>query len=346
MQEYFTCNMFSEQDINFNGKFKVVQKELTPVNENELGPRDITYDCVWVGSKQIDNTKPFVVIPIRDNPKLLKFTLSNFKKANFFNYVNVVIVDDRSEEDLHTICKEYNTSYLKMDNDKGFSFSMLNNVAAYIAKRLGGEKVIFWNSDLWIDKISYFKKLISKHNSSGATISGSKLLYPHKSLHDDDHSVNIKTHFPNKTDGSYKGTVQFGNCRWLPMQMQAQDGAYNAFIPIHYKRFADKSDPCVNCDTGTEFVTGALQVVDLNWFIENGGYNPSLPKVFQDVDLCLRAITQGKKVMYFGKDIHFYHDESYNHFSNKNQEKIDTQFHADSTLFGRIWRGRIEALIL
>ena len=345
MDEYFTCNLFLEQNIDFNGSFKVVQKELTPVNESQHGPKDITYDCVWAGSENIDSNKPFVIVPIRDNSKLLKYTLGNFKKSNFFKYVNVIIVDDRSEEDLKSICDQYDTSYLKMHNDKGFSFSMLNNVAAYIANKLGGDKVIFWNSDLWIDKIAYFKKLLSRHDSSGATISGSKLLYPLNSLHED-HSTNIKTHFPNKTDGSYKGTVQFGNSRWLPMQMQSQDGAYNSFIPFHYKRFADKENPAVNCDTGTEFVTGALQVVDLKWFIENGGFNPSLPKVFQDVDLCLRAVSQNKKVMYFGKDIHFYHDESYNHFSNKNQEKIDTQFHADSTLFGRIWRGKIEALIL
>ena len=218
-------------------------------------------------------------MPIRDNSKLLRFTLSNFKKSNFFRYVNLIVVDDRSDEDLYSICKEYNTNYLKVDNDKGFSFSMLNNIASFVSHKLGAQKVVFWNSDLWIDKIAYFKKLIAKHDASGATISGSKLLYPYKSLHEG-HSTNIQTHFPNKTDGSYKGTVQFGNSRWLPMQMQAQDGTYNAFIPIHYKRFADKDNPCVNCDTGTEFVTGALQVVDLNWFITNGGYNPSLPKVF------------------------------------------------------------------
>ena len=117
MDEYFTCNLFLEQNIDFNGSFKVVQKELTPVNESQLGPKDITYDCVWAGSKNIDSSKPFVIVPIRDNSKLLKYTLGNFKKSNFFKYVNVIIVDDRSEEDLKSICDQYDTSYFKMDND-------------------------------------------------------------------------------------------------------------------------------------------------------------------------------------------------------------------------------------
>ena len=345
MLEYFTCNLFDKADFKVTESFEVTQKELVPVSENELGTQDIIYRCHWNPNSDIDISKPFVVMPIRDNPDLLKYTLSNFKKANFFNYINLFVVDDRSEEDLHSICKDYNVGYLKIDNDKGFSFSMLNNIGAFLAHKLGGKKVIFWNSDLWIDKIGHFKKFLSRHDKANSTISGSKLLYPHESLNQE-HSVNIKTHFPNRVDGSYKGAVQFGGSRWLPMQMQSPEGAYNAFIPIHYKRFGAKDDPRVNCDVGTEFVTGALQLVDLDWFIEVGGYNPSLPKVFQDVDLCLRAVEQNKKAMYFGKDIHFFHDESYNHFSNKNQEKIDLQFHADSTLFGRIWRGRIEALIL
>ena len=100
-------------------------------------------------------------------------------------------------------------------------------------------------------------------------------------------------------------------------------------------------DGHLNCNYGTEFVTGALQMVDLEWFIKRGGFNPSLPKVFQDVDLCLRATEEDKNVMYFGKNIHFFHDESYNHYSNKDQEKMDLQFYIDQMLFAKIWKERI-----
>ena len=123
--------------------------------------------------------------------------------------------------------------------------------------------------------------------------------------------------------------------------MKTKAGNLNIPLPYHFRRFSNKDDSRVNSNYGTDFVTGALQLVNLNWFIKIGGFNPSLPKVFQDVDLCLKAIKEGRKVMYFGKDIHFFHDESYNHYSNKNQEKMDLQFHSDQVLFAKIWNSEI-----
>mgnify|MGYP003138611841 FL=1 len=119
----------------------------------------------------------------------------------------------------------------------------------------------------------------------------------------------------------------------------------SSFIPMHYKRFADKEDPCVNCDTGMETVTGALQVINLEWFIQNGGLNPSLSKNFQDTDLCLRAVEQGLKVMYFGKDIYFYHDESYNFYYNNSETKMDQQMFSDNTLFEKLWSKKLPTLV-
>jgi GT2 family glycosyltransferase len=218
---------------------------------------------------------------------------------------------------------------------------MLNNIAALVCKQLGAKKIILWNSDLWIDKIEYFDTLMSLHEKEESTISGSKLLYPVQSLHED-HSPNMKNHFPNKLN-DYKDTVQFGGSRWIPSTTVTNVGKTNTFLPYHYKRFADKSNPMVNSNYATEFVTGALQVIELEWFIKIGGLNPSLSKNFQDTDLCLRAIEDGKIVMYFGKDIHFYHDESYVFYKtgSKNQEEISS----NQALFVKLWNDKLPSLI-
>ena len=60
--------------------------------------------------------------------------------------------------------------------------------------------------------------------------------------------------------------------------------------------------------------------------------------------MCFRAILDNKKVMYFGKDIHFYHDESFNHYSN-GETKMDKQFYSDNTLFAKIWSKNITNII-
>ena len=214
---------------------------------------------------------------------------------------------------------------------------MLNNIPSFLVNKLGGKTVIFWNSDLWIDRIEHFEQLLEKHENNESTISGSKLLYPYESLNKED-STNIKTHFPHMSEGKYKGTVQFAGARWVP-------SSDRSFVPIHFGRFWDKDDVRINQDYATEFVTGALQVVNLQWFLDIGGFNPSLSKVFQDVDLCLRALESNKIVFYFGKDIHFYHDESFNHFSNKGEVKMDKQFASDGVLFNKIWANKITNII-
>lgn len=91
----------------------------------------------------------------------------------------------------------------------------------------------------------------------------------------------------------------------------------------------------MNCDKNVTFVTGAFQIIDFEWFFNTGCMNPSLSKNFQDVDLCLKAVFDGRKVCYLGKDIYFYHDESLTlHKHGKN----DWQMMSDSTLFRRIWK--------
>ena len=338
MESYFKCSLFKNKNFSLKDEFDFVQEEILHSEGNKFSKIEVQYKCKWDQKRDVDKSLPFAIIPIKDNLKLLEYTVSNFEKNNFLDFVNLIVVDDRSEEDIKSFCGDKNINYLRVDNEKGFNFSMLNNIASLVAHKLGGKQVIFWNSDLWIDKIEYFKTLLQRHNDNKSTISGSKLLYPFESLNDED-SVNISTHFPHMKNGRYKGTVQFGGSRWIPVSSEI-------FNPIHYKRFADKDHHTVNCDYGTHFVTGALQVIELEWFIKNGGYNPSLSKLLQDVDLCLRASEQNKKIMYFGKDIHFFHDESFNHFSNKNEVKMDKQYNSDGFLFAQIWKNKVAQIIL
>ena len=113
-------------------------------------------------------------------------------------------------------------------------------------------------------------------------------------------------------------------------------GGWGSFVPNHAYRFINPEHPLVNCDKGELAVTGAFNIIDLNWFIKQGGFNPSLPRIFQDIDLCLRA----DRVFYFGKDKYFVHDES---LSQPLKEKKDDLYVNDHILFKSFWsegRGR------
>ena len=220
---------------------------------------------------------------------------------------------------------------------------MLNNIPSKLCFDLGVETVIFWNSDLWCAKEEYFIELLNRHNINKSKLSGSKLIYPPKnySFNDEKDTDNIRTHFPELKGGKWRNTIQFGGDYWIHTP-----GSYVEYTPIHHKRFSNPFNIIVNCDRGALSLTGALHVWDLKYFIELGGLNPSLPKIYQDNDICLRVIESGEDVNYFGKDIHFFHDESLAKFNLPDYNKQDDQNFSDHILFGKIWNKKLKELIL
>ena len=343
---FFECNLF-KQDIDvFADKFIVNQKEI--LFDEMIGEQakfktiDVQYTCNFIQQKtDFDKTKPLFIIPSRNNIDLIEYTLNNLSIHNVDEICNIMVVDDRSTDDYLPLLKYSSISLLRVDNQKGFNFSMLCNIGAYIANKLGCEEIILWNNDLWVEEREYLETIIRKHREDKSTISGTKLLYPLKSFNGStEDSENVKQHFPNMKDGKWRGTVQFGGSSWAQFP-----NTPILFSPLHFKRFAQPTNNLVNCDKGETFITGAFHLYNLSWFIKNGGLNPSLSKNFQDVDICLRVIEQDKKVMYYGKDIHLLHDESLT-FNSSGEKKNDKQMMSDHVLFGKIWNSKIAGLIL
>ena len=347
LSSFYKCSFFEETVESVEKTFSVFQKEIILKNYIDGGKasfekRDIEYCCKWNQQSDWDTQRPSILVPIRDNLKLLTVTIENFFDNKINKKANIIIIDDRSKTDIETLAIESGFSYLRIDNEKGFNFSMLNNIAAKISHSLGTKEIILWNSDLWCVKEEYFDILLKRHRDNKSKISGSKLVYPPKemSLNEDVDTENIKKTFPNMVGKEWRNTVQFGGSYFY--------GTPNSPIsnsPLHYKRFSDPQDPRVNCDRGISFVTGALQIWDVEYFIEIGGLNPSMSRNFQDVDICLRSCMLGHIPMYFGKDIYFYHDESANFYSNTEEKKFDGQMVNDHVLFGKLWNEKVPEIM-
>jgi GT2 family glycosyltransferase len=344
---FFECSLFKEDLDVMSRPFSVKQKELLLSDivgqQAKFGQVDVEYKCKFVFQESgFDKQKPFIIIPSRNNVELIKYTINNLLENKVDQICNIMIVDDRSTDDYLSALKDKKQiSYLRVDNEKGFNFSMLCNIGAYIANKLGCEEIILWNNDLWVDKREYLETVIKKHREDKSTISGTKLLYPLKSFSGStEDSENVKQHFPNMKDGKWRGTVQFGGGAWAQFP-----NTPILFSPLHFKRFSQPDNHLVNCDKGETFITGAFHLYDLSWFIKNGGLNPSLSKNFQDVDICLRAVEDGRKVMYYGKDMYFLHDESLT-FNSVGEKKNDKQMTSDHVLFGKVWNSKIAKIIL
>jgi len=344
MNEFIRCNLFSDKAFKVQDRFVVKQKELVLDRELTNGKSSfnkaiIDYKCQWL--RQNDwQTRPTFIIPIRDSSELLQITIKNFQEHGIDKLFNIIVVDDRSIEDIKKITIMNNLSYLRIDNDKGFNFSMLNNIPCKICFELGVETVIFWNADLWHAKKAWFLELLERHYRDKSVVSGSKLLYPpaSMSLCGEDDTANIKENFKTKL-GDWRETVQFGGDGWIAI---AERDSMLIYTPCHSLRFQKADNPRVNCDRGSLFVTGALHVWNLEAFIQLGGFNPTLSKNFQDSDICLRLYKGGICPMYYGKDIFFYHDES---AVLSKYNKKDKQFRSDEIIFYKLWDKKLQEMI-
>ena len=351
---FYSCSLFDDKDFVIAENFTVAQNELflsTDPNVHgastkfKFAKMKVEYKCKWTKQDNWSSKKPTLLIPIRNNKKLIDYTIANLKETNLVKHCNVIIIDDRSTENIQSSALENNLSYLRVDNSKGFNFSMLNNIAAKICYDLGNETIILWNSDLWCVKEEWFLSLLKKHKKSGSWVSGSKLVYPPKerSLNKDDITENIKDNFPKQTlSGKWRNTIQYGGSSWMFVELP--DHSIRS-TPVHHRRFADLNDPLASCDKRSSILTGALHIWNLEKYIYLGGFNPTLSKNFQDIDLCLKATVEKHPPWYFGKDIYFYHDESYNFYNNKDEKKYDRQMKSDHIIFDKIWNEKIPSLV-
>lgn len=347
LSSYFKASFFEKDSFSPRANFTVQQDELVfektlDSGKSSFSKVSVSYECFFKKSDSFDSNLPAVVIPIRDNRELLEFTIDNLLKNKVHEVSNVLIVDDRSEEDIKTPTIGNDMSYLRVDNAKGFNFSMLNNIAAKLCHSLGCRDIVLWNSDLWCPDEHTFPLLLKKHRESFAKVSGAKLVYPpiEMSMNKEIDTKNIKEAFPHLVGGKWRETVQFGGDAWV-----ATHNSPIPISPIHYRRFESKESTLVDCDRGSLFVTGAFHIWDLEYFISIGGLNPSLSRNFQDVDICLRAAESGNYAHYFGKDVFLYHDESLSLHNLKGEKKNNSQMISDHYLFGKLWNEKIPRMV-
>lgn len=304
------CTIFGSEIDHEN--FKHVQTEVN-ISVGDLQPewtKDfVDYNCSFTKQIDYDPSRPTAIIPIRDCEPVIEMCMASMLETQTLDLINVIIVDDRSKKSLWEIADHYGVSYLRVDYKSTFNFSMLCNLGAKVCHDLGNTQVIMWNADLYISDKANLEKVIFRHNEKKSSLSGAKLLYPPQeySTTPDENTLNIATHFPQMA-GKWRNTIQFGN------------GAFQDGHPYHQHRFQPSSNGSIDCLTN--FITGAFQMIQLDKFIECGGYNPSLKKSYQDVDLSTNI---HGPVWYFGNDVEFYHDESPVFFEHKTKHTEQNQ---------------------
>ena len=285
---------------------------------------------------ELDPGRPAVVIPTRDHLPMLQLTLANLSQNGVLEQGNVIVVDDRSSQggEVLTLCRRHGVCCVRVENPRGFNFSMLNNIAAHLAFQKGIKELVLWNNDLWAPDPQTFVGLLAAHRQGGHTITGTRLLYPPTGLLQQWAGQQGLTMPPELTElaEAHGGTVQFGGSIFLS---QPTCPGHRAFVPHHACRLVEADHHRVRCDRPESFITGAFSIIDLAWFVEAGGLNVSLARTLQDVDLCLRACEEERKVIYLGQDHHLLHAEG---TTLSGEGLRDRQFASDALLYTKLWK--------
>ncbi len=332
-------NKLSYYNFDFNQQtsdcFTILQDEIRliepiqSIHQTKFKNETIQYNIICKNIKKFTNY--VAILPIKDDIELLKYTFNKLEEFSVFNYIDFIVVDDRpKDKSIENFVISKKLSYISIHNNKGFNFSILNNVAALVAKNNGAKNIILWNSDLWPDNDSTIPTIIKKFETSKVSAAGTKLLYPDKSITVDGKSFfdlnNINMNFPQKIDTFYN-SVQYGGSNFI------FNTELDSYIPIHSYRFRQKDDMVVNIDKPELFITGAFQIINLQDFIDVGGLNPSLSKNFQDVEFCFKLLDKNKKILYFGENTHLIHAES---VTLTKHNKYDFQMTSDFVLFSKL----------
>ena len=222
--------------------------------------------------------KVSIIIPSKDNPKILKMCLASiFKYTEYKNY-EIIIVDNGSNDANKKEIEEAVALYSGQGEDKikyvyqpmEFNFSRMCNIGADAAT---GEFLLFLNDDIEVsesvDTSPYFKVYVNRWLSI--------LLGQAQLAHTG--AVSCKLYYPNGNTIQHAGVVN------LPIGpahcLYGGSDSFNYYYGRNLLEYDFSS------------VTGACLMLDRKKFDEAGGFDEEFPVAYNDVSLCFRLVELG-----------------------------------------------------
>ncbi|MBI2900066.1 MAG: glycosyltransferase family 2 protein [Planctomycetes bacterium] len=218
-----------------------------------------------------------IIIPTRDNAGLLRNCIRSIREKTTYAGYEILVVDNGSVEAstrqyLQEAAARPNCRVLR--RDEPFNFSRLNNAAAREAR---GEYLVFLNNDTEIVDGGWIDEMLSHAQRAGVAAVGAKLLYSDRTVQHAGVVVGL---------GGIAGHAFCG--------ITAEDPGYLALAAVV---------------RNTAAVTAACMMMRRTRFEEMGGFDETLHVGFNDVDLCLRLLERGYRIVWT-PFAHLFHYES------------------------------------
>jgi GT2 family glycosyltransferase len=218
-----------------------------------------------------------IIVPFKDQVSILNNLLNTFEITSYPDY-ELVLVNNNSEklETQRYLARIPSSKNIRVIGyNKKFNFSKIINYAVSLCD---SEYVLFLNNDIEIMHPNWLTNMVQHFIRPEVAAVGAKLLYL-------DHRI------------QHAGIIVGVNGVAGHSHKMLWD-----WDPGYFSR------PHLTQDVTA--VTGACMLVKKRDFLAVNGFDPKLPKAFNDVDFCLKLRDKGKSIVYtpFAR---LYHRESY-----------------------------------
>lgn len=219
-----------------------------------------------------------IIVPTRDKVELLRPCLESVAARTDYpaDRLEIVVVDNGSTEaaTLNYLRAEAKAGRIRLMRDRRpFNYAQLNNAAARTAK---GDILVFLNNDTVVNDPNWLRELVRFAAQPDTGAVGCKLVYP-------DHTV--------QHGGVVLGIN--GVAAHAHVGVEENDPGYHGLASTTHEISA---------------VTGACLAMRRTVFEEIGGFDETLAVAFNDVLLCLDALSHGYRNLYVGAPLLEHHE--------------------------------------
>lgn len=251
-----------------NDKKKSTVAVLKKMKEEMLERRKITAELEMVEKwnqfninyQVIGNPEVSIVIPSKDNFKILKQCIDSIKRNTAYKNYEIIVVDNGSEElnrkKIEKYLNQNVVTYLYCPME--FNFSKMCNIGVKAAK---GEYILLLNDDIKILDEKWLECLLGQAMQKHIGAVGAKLIYPETDTIQHVGVTNLKM------GPSHSG-----------IRKEDSSDLYYGRNHLNYDWIA---------------TTGACLMVERKKYEEVGGLDEELPVAYNDVDFCFKLYEMG-----------------------------------------------------
>lgn len=274
-----TAAVYSAKNYAHQASIKALNESLVRRKENA-----VLEEGLWLGSFRVrykiqKEKKVSIIIPTKDKIELVEELVSSIiEKTTYKNY-EILIVDNNSKDkktwDYYGEIKAKSNQVNIIEYNKPFNFSAINNFGASKAK---GEYLLFLNNDTKVINSEWLSSMVEHIQRKEIGAVGPKLLFGDDTIQ----HIGVITGVCGEIAGhpfyglSNESNGYFGN---------------------------------INMVRNVRAVTGACLMTKRSVFNEIGGFDTRFVVSYNDVDICLRIIEKGYRIIYTPYS-NLYHFES------------------------------------